>query len=302
MNTHWYFAHVADGVARQVWTSWWSGWDTGPLMVTLLVLPLLLYACGTWQIWRRMPLHATMKSTELSCFLAGWLVLVMALMSPLHPLGNELFFAHMIQHELLMVVSAPLLVFGRPQVPMLWGLPRPLRHGLGSILRSGGWRWLSCFFAAPMVAWLSHALVLWLWHVPRLFEAALHSELVHFLQHASFLGTALLFWHAVAYGRHGVTTYGASVLFLFTTALHSGVLGALLTVARTLWYPAYSGTSEKWGLTALEDQQLGGLIMWVPAGLVYLIAGLLLFAAWLRASEKAASAREAPPPNETSLS
>jgi len=79
--------------------------------------------------------------------------------------------------------------------------------------------------------------------------------------------------------------YGAAVLYLFTTSIHSGVLGALITVARSVWYPSYIGLTSSWGLTPLEDQQLGGLIMWIPAGLVYVIAGLALFAGWLRESE-----------------
>ena len=78
----------------------------------------------------------------------------------------------------------------------------------------------------------------------------------------------------------------------FTTSIHSGILGALLTLAGTVWYPSYIGLTSSWGLTPLEDQQLGGLIMWIPAGLVYLIAGLALFAGWLRESDLRAARRE----------
>jgi cytochrome c oxidase assembly factor CtaG len=87
--------------------------------------------------------------------------------------------------------------------------------------------------------------------------------------------------------------YGAAVIYVFTTAVHTSALGALLTFSRALWYPAYQGTTAAWGLTPAEDQQLGGLIMWVPAGVVYLVAGLLLFALWLRESERRALRREA---------
>lgn len=133
-----------------------------------------------------------------------------------------------------------------------------------------------------------HAAALWIWHVPFLFEATLESDLIHLLQHASFFGSALLFWWAVLYGRRGAASYGAGVLYLFTTSIHSGVLGAFLTFTKKVWYPIYSHPAVNWGFTPIEDQQLGGLIMWVPAGLVYIAAGLVMFAAWMRESERRA--------------
>jgi cytochrome c2 len=142
---------------------------------------------------------------------------------------------------------------------------------------------------APFVAWLIHAIVLWGWHVPFLFQATLESEWVHALQHASFFGSALLFWWAVLHARERGLGYGAAVLYMFTTALHTSLLGVLLTFTTKLWYPIYTGTTASWGLTPLEDQQLGGLIMWIPAGVVYIVAGLALFAGWLRESESRAS-------------
>jgi cytochrome c oxidase assembly factor CtaG len=95
--------------------------------------------------------------------------------------------------------------------------------------------------------------------------------------------------------------YGAAVLYLFTTAVHTSILGALLTFSPTLWYPAYLRTTAAWGLTALEDQQLGGLVMWVPAGLVYIAAGLALFAGWLRESERRVTERESEAVAQTAM-
>jgi putative membrane protein len=112
---------------------------------------------------------------------------------------------------------------------------------------------------------------------------------MHALQHASFLGTALLFWWALVHGREGRMGYGASVFYLFATAMHSGGLGALLTFAPAPWYGDYAGTTVAWGLTPLEDQQLAGLIMWIPAGAAYVVAGLILLAAWMREAERRAA-------------
>ena len=131
-----------------------------------------------------------------------------------------------------------------------------------------------------------HAVALWVWHLPSLFQATIDNDWIHTAQHASFLGSALLFWWAIIGGRHHLSGYGMAVLYMFTTALHSGLLGALITFARSVWYPAYAHTTQSWGLTPLEDQQLGGLIMWVPAGLVYIFAGLAFVVAWMRESER----------------
>jgi cytochrome c oxidase assembly factor CtaG len=198
----------------------------------------------------------------------------------------------MSQHEVLMLVAAPLLVLGRPLVVFLWAFPVNWSRRIGNLAKipaiSRGWQ----LFTIPLVAWLVHAVALWIWHVPVLFEAVLHHEWVHTLQHVSFLGSALLFWWALIHGPRGVMGYGAALLYLFTTSIHSGALGALLTVAGSVWYPSYIGLTTSWGLTPLEDQQLGGLIMWIPAGLVYVIAGLALFAGWLREADLRAAKRE----------
>jgi putative membrane protein len=124
------------------------------------------------------------------------------------------------------------------------------------------------------------------WHAPPLYQATLTREDVHFLQHASFFGTALLFWWVLLHPvRHRRLGHGLGVLFLFTTALYGSALGALLTFASSPWYPAYAERAAPWGLSALEDQQLGGLIMWIPFGLLYTLAALALFGLWFRAME-----------------
>jgi cytochrome c oxidase assembly factor CtaG len=209
-------------------------------------------------------------------------MLLVALMSPLHRLGGALFSAHMAQHELLMAVAAPLLVLGRPLVPFVWALSMSWRRTAGSWVAVAPVRGAWDLLTLPLVAWTLHAAAIWLWHAPPLFEATLRSELIHTLQHLSFLGSGLLFWWALLRGRQGRLGGPAAVLYLFTTSLHTTVLGALLTFSSRLWYPLYGSSTAPWGLTPLEDQQLAGLIMWVPANLAYLIAALVIVSTWLK--------------------
>jgi putative membrane protein len=252
-------------------------------VIISLALSAWLYGRGARQM-----LNRSLLDLESLAFFAGWLALVVALVSPLDRLGAALFSAHMTQHEVLMLIAAPLLVLGRPAAPFLLALPAHWRRALTAVwkkeLARRGWR----FLVSPFIAWLIHAAVLWIWHAPALFRATLESESVHVAQHLSFLVSALLFCEALIHGRERRLGYGAAVVYVFTTAAHTSALGALLTFSPTLWYSAYQETTAAWGLTPMEDQQLGGLIMWVPAGVVYIVAGLSLFALWLRESERRA--------------
>ena len=271
----------------------WSTWGRDPLVIASLALTAWLYFRGVRRVWRESGRGREKRRWEVWAFVGGWLALFVALVSPLHPWGEVLFSAHMTQHEVLMLIAAPLLVLARPLVPFLWALPVGWRQSIGAASKRPPAQ--SCWRAItnPLVAWAIHALALWVWHVPVLFQATLRSDLVHTLQHLSFLGSALIFWWALIHGRQGLMGYGAAVLYVFTTSAHSGVLGAMITFARHVWYPAYSETTRSWGLTPLEDQQLGGLIMWVPAATVYVIAALALMVGWMKESERRVARREA---------
>lgn len=263
----------------------WRSWEFHPAVVLPLAVVAGLYARGVHALWRQAGTGHGIRRWQATAFAAGWAVLALALVSPLHELGEVLFSAHMVQHELLMAVAAPLLVLGRPVVPFLWGLPIGWRRWAGRAASLAPIRGAWAFLTLPPVAWLLHALAIWVWHVPRFYDASLSSDTVHALQHASFLGGALLFWWALIHGRRARLGYGASVLYLFTTALHTTALGAVLALAPRPLYPAYAAVPG-WGLSALEDQQVAGLIMWVPAGVAYLVAALALMAGWLRESER----------------
>jgi putative membrane protein len=257
------------------------GWTFEPWVVACLALSAVLYGLGFVRLHTRAREGRARLRTQAMLFAGGWLALVAALVSPLDQMGAQLFSAHMLQHELMMIVGAPLLVLGRPFAFWMWGLPASWRRPVGSAALSQPVHLVWTVLTLPLFAWLLHAAVLWLWHAPLLFEAALHSNAIHTLQHVSFLGSALLFWWAVIGEGSAQPRRGMTMLYIFTTMAHTGALGALLTWSDLVWYPSYIGAGEAWGMGALEDQQLGGLIMWVPGGLAYLFAGLALAAKWL---------------------
>lgn len=265
-------------------------WSLAPEIVLPLIISAALYARGTIEL-RGRGRGLVLRRWEALSFVGGWLVVALALLSPLHDASEQLFSAHMVQHELLMALAPPLLVLGRPMVVMLWGLPAGWRHDVAGVSRLPIFRAVWRAVARPFHAWLIHGLTIWLWHLPALFEAALRSEIVHAVQHSCFIGSALLFWWSIIYGQRRAAR-GMAVVYLFTTAVHTGVLGALMTFSRAPWYGAYADNAAAWGLTPMADQQLAGLIMWIPASIAYLIAALTIMQRWLRDSEWTVVGRE----------
>jgi putative membrane protein len=276
-------AHGPPITPGELWGSWTLDW-----YVLLGVFgPALLYAFGVRRLWGRAGVGRGVKRWQAASFAAGVVALFVALVSPLDALGGAVFSAHMVQHMVLMLVAAPLLVLGNPVVAVVWALPLTWRRTLGGWGRNPDVRGVWYVFSNPASAWLLHAAAIWVWHVPVLYEATLYSELVHLAQHASFFGTAMLFWWAaLEMGRRRRQQYGISVLYVFTTMVHTSLLSALLTFSLVLWYPIYADGTAAWGLTPLEDQQLGGLLMWVPAGLIYLAIALALLAGGLGVGDR----------------
>lgn len=271
------FAHTGD----QHWWGMGTIWTWNPWVVLPLSLSLMLYTLGTAKLWRHAGFGRGVRLWQALCFAGGWLLLFCALVTPLNWLGERLFAAHMIEHQILMAVAAPLIAVSRPAGAMLWGLPARWRSGVGSIGQmssfSAVWSWLT----DPRIATVLHGIALWAWHAPFLYNAALANDFVHWVQHISFLATALLFWWALLRGRERERGYGSAAFYLFLTSLHTGFLGVLITFARRPIYPLQSEAARDWGLSALDDQQLAGLIMWVPTGMVYAFAALVLAGVWI---------------------
>lgn len=275
----------------ELWAAW--NWDL-PLLLPIYLLTLL-YLAGIRRLWRSAGQGHGVARWRVGAYLGGIAALVVALFSPIDAAGGTLFSIHMVQHMLLMVVAAPLLILGRPVLGYLWALPAPGRRRVG-----GGWhrfrpgRAIRAALGHPLLILFLHIAALWIWHVPSFYEAALRHPVVHHLEHASFFLTAMLFWWVLAESAaRGLRSgYAAGILYVFATALQSSALGALLLFADTPWFPAHTEGATLWQIDLLVDQQVAGAIMWIPAGLAYTAAMVALFVGLLRNSERTVTRRE----------
>jgi putative membrane protein len=228
-------------------------WNNDPILIACLVIIPFLY------FWR---VHGSVGTLRGVCFAAGWLVLALALVSPLCNLSVALFSARVGQHMVLALVAAPLLALGANT-----GIP-------SARLR----RWFPSETSWALLTSALFAVALWVWHAPRPYEATFESTAVYWLMHLTAFGSALLLWHAF------FTASGAAVPLIAggLTVMQMSLLGALLTFARQPLYAPHMTTTWSWGLSPLEDQQLGGLIMWIPGGVLLTGYGIVAFGLWMR--------------------
>jgi putative membrane protein len=256
----------------------WQSWNVDALVILNLCLLGWLYALGLRRLRKRPTRNRSLRGWQATAFYSSLVLIAVVLLSPLDGLSEQLGSAHMVQHMLLMVVAAPLFIYGLPRLVLPLGLIPPWRAKVANVVRSCA----ADFFTWPWFASLLYAVVLWSWHLPVAYQAALFDPLLHDAQHLSFFLAACLFWkilldpsnHTAA---HPLTAMGV----LFFTALHSMVLGVFMSLSPQVWYDVYTARTGAWGLTPLADQQLAGLLMWLPACLVYPAAAALLFGNWL---------------------
>jgi putative membrane protein len=257
----------------------WSAWRPDPLILGILALTALLYRSGLAHLGARR--RQLVRPAHVAAFAGALLALAVALASPLDLAASSVFAAHMVQHLLLMLVVAPLLVCGRPVVVLGRAMPLRGRRLFVRIRARPPVRAARDALLHPVAVWVIGAVVLWAWHLPVLYEAALRHDALHAFEHASLLATSALVW-AVALGRarRSLAVPAASAL-LFATALQSGALGAVLALAQRPLYPIHASVAPSWGLTPIEDQQLAGGLMWVPPGIVYVVVIAGLLSRWL---------------------
>lgn len=260
-------------------------WSLEPWLGLPLLLALVLYGLGVARLWRA-GAGRGVGGWQVLSFGCGWAVLFLAMVWPLDALGAWSLAAHMAQHMLLLAFAPPLLLAGLAGPVWLAALPagwaRPVMRPLRSPAGQRTWAVLTGLTFATLL----QAGVMWGWHLPAAMDHALAHEPTHYAMHLSFLLAGLLFWTGVLRSlrepRHGA---GAGLLALLATMVHMGLLSALMTFAETPRFGWYLERAPMLGLDPLQDQQLAGLIMWVPAALPYVIGAIVLVAAWLSRSE-----------------
>lgn len=227
--------------------------------------------------------------TRAGIFVLGYTTLVVALISPLHAVGEQFFSVHMVQHLLLTLVAPPLLLLSSSMPVLLWALAPRERAGLGRLVgQAGPVRSVLRWFTRPIIAWVLFVATQWLWHQPVAYQWALEYRWAHYVEHISFFVTAILFWWPVigAPPLRSPLSYPARFAYTFLAWLPNSFLGAGISLSRGPLYPLYVDAAHTNGSDAAFDQQLAGLIMWIPGDVLF--AGILLglFVAFMQAEER----------------
>jgi putative membrane protein len=253
-------------------------WALRPEVALPLIVAAALYAVG----WRRLSRRAARPPAPARIALAatGLAAVAVALLSPLDALAPRLFVAHMLQHMLLIMVAAPALLLADPFPIVVWALPRAARRGVGrGLRRASPWRRLWMAATAMPVTWLGYAAILWLWHLPWAYDAALADRAIHDIEHAAFFGGAVLFWWPIVHPAPRFVrapSHALRIVYLVLAAFQTAALGLLLTLAPVVLYRAHATAARPETFSVLDDQVWGGVVMWGLGGLVDMLAVVAL--------------------------
>ncbi len=265
-------------IGLNFWLTQWN-WDPTIVIGAALIVGLYVYAIGPLR--KRHHFEPAGKG-RVFAFLLGVGLMFLALVSPLDELGDSyLFSAHMVQHLFLTIVGPPLLLIGTPE----WFV-RPIVHNkaLFAVAR---------FFTYPAVAFVLFNADFFIWHAPALYNATLENQNIHILEHLTFIIFGLLNWWPIFSPSKELPrlSIGGQILYLFLSGMPVVLLGAGLTFAPPLYAP-YIAAPRVWGISAATDQQLGGLIMWVPGNIIFIIIMSALFLRWMQKKDREQAAHE----------
>ncbi|HLX58602.1 MAG TPA: cytochrome c oxidase assembly protein [Ktedonobacteraceae bacterium] len=265
-------------IGLNFWLTLWN-WDPSIVIGTALIVGLYFYAIGPV---RKRHQFAPASKGQIFAFMLGMVLMFLALVSPLDELGDSyLFSAHMVQHLFLTTAGPPLLLIGTPE----WFIKPVVRNKL--IFKTAR------FLTYPAVAFVLFNADFFLWHAPSLYDATLENQAIHILEHLTFIIFGLLNWWPIFSPSKDLPrlSIGGQILYLFLSGMPVVLLGAGLTFASPLYAP-YIAAPRVWGISAATDQQLGGLIMWVPGNIIFIIIMSALFLRWMQKKEREQAAQE----------
>ena len=262
---------------------WLTQWNLEPsiLIGTALLTGLYLYAIGPYRK-RHFP-EEPVRTGQTIAFLSGMVIMLLALVSPLDELGDSyLFSAHMLQHLCLTIIGPPLLLLGTPEWIVKQAFKSKVIFQIAKVL------------TYPVVAFVLFNVDFWLWHAPPLYNATLENQTIHILEHLTFIFFGLCYWWPIFSPSKDLPALpiGGQIFYLFISGMPSVLLGAGLTFTPPLYAP-YIAAPRIWGISAATDQQLGGLIMWVPVSIFYIGIMSVLFIRWMLQQEAQQQALEA---------
>jgi putative membrane protein len=266
-------------IGLDFWLTQWN-WEPSILIGTVLITGLYLYAIGLLR--KRYFPEEPVKTGQTVSFLLGIFFMFLSLVSPLDELGDSyLFSAHMVQHLVLTMIGPPLLVIGTPG----WFIKPLVRKKIAFRVAKA--------LTYPAVAFVLYNVDFWLWHAPPLYNATLENQNIHILEHLTFIVFGILNWWPIFSQSKDLPrlSIGGQVLYLFLSGMPSVLLGAGLTFSPPLYAP-YIAAPRVWGISAATDQQLGGLIMWVPVSISYIVVMSVLFIRWMQQQEAKQLAEE----------
>jgi cytochrome c oxidase assembly factor CtaG len=277
------------------WKDLLTLWAFWPQIILILVGLGVVYGLG-WRRLRERGAHQLANGWRLASFIIGLLTLGLAMLSAIEVLQDLLFSLHMVQHLLIMMVGAPLLLLADPYPFLVWGLPTNARRGMVWLMGRGSrFRRIFRRVATPWVIWVLYVGSTWIWHIPAAYDAALRYEVLHVMEHLTYFLTALLFWWHITgssprlYGRLG---YGFRLGYALAALVQNELLGIIIAFSGEPLFAYYTTVPRLWGISVMEDQMLGGALMWVPGGMMYALTAVILLARWLQQEEERA-AREA---------
>ncbi len=243
-----------------------------------LILAVLIYLRGLLRL-RRLDFDGV-QAWHAGGFILGLFLIWLATASPLSSLDHESLTAHMVQHLLLMTFAAPSILLGKPVKTLIYGMPHRLVQVMGRLFQSAGVHHVLRALAHPAICWLGAAITLVAWHIPAVFVLGLRSQMWHGIEQVSFLASGLLFWWPVVQPWRSASKWPESSLlvYLFLATLPCDILSGFLVFCERVVYPVYFSSSQPFGLSALEDQQCAGALMWTCVTVVYLIAGAIVTA------------------------
>lgn len=280
----------------------WAQWDPRLDAALVLLAAGAIYSLGWWRL-RRAGHGGLATGWRLAAYGSGLAVAAFSLMGPVDVLQELLFAIHMVQHLLLMLVAAPLLVLAAPFPISLWGLPAGARRALG--------RWMAPATrtrrvldraTGPWLVLAVHMATIWLWHTPAGYNGALRHPWVHDVQHITFFGTALAFWWCTAAAEPTLQPrlgYGLRLALVLMALFQTQILSIVIAMADRPLYDFYTTVPRLWGMSVMDDQRWSGVIMWVPGGLWYVMTAVLLLERMMSRQERTVrrlAARRAPAP------